>query len=160
MSREDWPTAGKSLRALTGFIHLRINPPHPPLRKGEAGDLKGGERRKFPLCHSERPLGAKNLIRSIILNEVKDLVSSFAMLRTCFVALLLRMTDYRKRKEAMMMRKILCGIIVLAFIGFIGAIQSPAAEKEVTYLSLADYTAAIAGLNVPADMGCEDYIKD
>src|SRR4030042_1816494 len=64
--------------------------------KGKAGDLKGGEGGKFPLCHSERPLGAKNLIRSIILNEVKDLVSSFAMLRTCFVALLLRMTDYGK----------------------------------------------------------------
>jgi branched-chain amino acid transport system substrate-binding protein len=60
----------------------------------------------------------------------------------------------------MKIRKILCGIIVLAFIGLIGAIQSHAAEKEVTYLSLADYTAAIAGLNVPADMGCEDYIKD
>src|SRR4030042_1478221 len=43
MSREDWPTAGKSLRALTGFIHLRINPPYPPLRKGKAGDLKGGK---------------------------------------------------------------------------------------------------------------------
>jgi len=60
----------------------------------------------------------------------------------------------------MKMRKILCGIIVLAFIGLIGAVQSHAAEKQVTYLSLADYTAAIAGLNVPADMGCEDYIKD
>jgi len=60
----------------------------------------------------------------------------------------------------MKMRKILCGIIVLAFIGLIGVAQSHAAEKQVTYLSLADYTAAIAGLNVPADMGCEDYIKD
>jgi len=60
----------------------------------------------------------------------------------------------------MKMRKILCGMIVLAFVGFVGAIQSHAAEKEVSYLSLADYTAAIAGLNVPADMGCEDYIKD
>jgi len=60
----------------------------------------------------------------------------------------------------MKMRKILCGIIVLAFIGLIGAVQSHAAEKQVTYLSLADYTAAIAGLNVPADMGCEDYIRD
>jgi hypothetical protein len=27
-------------------------------------------------------------------------------------------------------------------------------------LSLADYTGAIAGLNVPADMGVEDYFKD
>ena len=60
----------------------------------------------------------------------------------------------------MKMRKILCGIIVLAFIGFIGAAQSQAAEKEVTYLSLADYTAAIAGLNVPGDMGTEDYFKE
>jgi len=58
------------------------------------------------------------------------------------------------------MKKILCGIIVLVFIGFIGAIQSSAAEKEVTYLSLADYTAAIAGLNVPGDMGTEDYFKE
>jgi branched-chain amino acid transport system substrate-binding protein len=33
------------------------------------------------------------------------------------------------------------------------------AEKHVTYLSLADYTGPIAGLNVPADMGCEDYFK-
>jgi len=58
------------------------------------------------------------------------------------------------------MRKLLCGIIVLTFIGLVGVIQGDAAEKYVTYLSLADYTAAIAGLNVPADMGCEDYIKD
>ncbi|MFP3911286.1 MAG: ABC transporter substrate-binding protein [Desulfobacteraceae bacterium] len=34
------------------------------------------------------------------------------------------------------------------------------AEKEVAYLSLADYTGPIAGLNVPADMGLEDFIKD
>ena len=27
---------------------------------------------------------AKNLTRSVILNEVKDLMSSFALLRTCF----------------------------------------------------------------------------
>ena len=33
------------------------------------------------------------------------------------------------------------------------------AEKYVSYLSLADYTGPIAGLNVPADMGCEDYFK-
>jgi branched-chain amino acid transport system substrate-binding protein len=35
-----------------------------------------------------------------------------------------------------------------------------AQQKEVTYLSLADYTGPIAGLNVPADMGLEDYIKE
>lgn len=33
-------------------------------------------------------------------------------------------------------------------------------EKHVTYLSLADYTGPIAGLNVPADMGVEDFFKD
>jgi len=37
---------------------------------------------------------------------------------------------------------------------------APVAEKSVAYLSLADYTAAIAGLNVAADMGCEDYFKE
>jgi len=35
-----------------------------------------------------------------------------------------------------------------------------ASEKEVAYLSLADYTGPIAGLNVPADMGLEDYLKE
>jgi ABC-type branched-subunit amino acid transport system substrate-binding protein len=35
-----------------------------------------------------------------------------------------------------------------------------AQEREVAYLSLADYTGPIAGLNVPADMGLEDYIKE
>ncbi len=58
------------------------------------------------------------------------------------------------------MRRILCGVIIFTFLFAMGVIQSGAAEKEVAYLSLADYTAAIAGLNVPADMGCEDYIKD
>ena len=35
-----------------------------------------------------------------------------------------------------------------------------AEEREVAYLSLADYTGPIAGLNVPADIGLEDYIKE
>jgi len=34
------------------------------------------------------------------------------------------------------------------------------AAKEVSYLSLADYTGPIAGLNVPADMGLSDFIKE
>jgi len=38
--------------------------------------------------------------------------------------------------------------------------SSFAKEKSVSYLSLADYTGPIAGLNVPADMGLEDYIKE
>lgn len=60
----------------------------------------------------------------------------------------------------MKMKKTLCAIIMLAFVGFIGTVQTHSAEKEVTYLSLADYTAAIAGLNVPGDMGTEDYFKE
>ena len=61
----------------------------------------------------------------------------------------------------MKMRRILCGVIILTFLFVMGVFQSYAQKEQfVTYLSLADYTAAIAGLNVPADMGCEDYIKD
>ena len=59
-----------------------------------------------------------------------------------------------------MMRRILCGVIIFTFFFAMGVIQSDAAEKYVTYLSLADYTAAIAGLNVPGDMGTEDYFKE
>ncbi len=33
-------------------------------------------------------------------------------------------------------------------------------EEYVSYLSLADYTAAIAGLNVPGDISTEDYFKE
>ena len=72
-------------------------------------------------------------------------------------------TYFDNRKEVMMkMRRILCGVIILAFLFVILGVTKSYAQKEqfVTYLSLADYTAAIAGLNVPADMGCEDYIKD
>ncbi len=60
----------------------------------------------------------------------------------------------------MKVKRMLCGIVALSFLFLMGVIQSDGAEKFVTYLSLADYTAAIAGLNVPADMGCEDYIKE
>jgi len=37
---------------------------------------------------------------------------------------------------------------------------SSAEEKEVAYLSLADYTGPLAGLNVPEDMAVEDYLKE
>lgn len=37
--------------------------------------------------------------------------------------------------------------------------KAQAKEKEVIFLSIADYTGPIAGLNVPADMGVEDYFK-
>jgi len=42
----------------------------------------------------------------------------------------------------------------------IGGPAGSAWAKEVAYLSLADYTGPIAGLNVPADMGLEDFIKE
>ena len=48
--------------------------------------------------------------------------------------------------------------ICLSMVGF--SSSSFAKEKSVVYLSLADYTGPIAGLNVPADKGTEDYIKD
>ena len=48
------------------------------------------------------------------------------------------------------------GILALCLLLFTPYGPSQAQEKYVTYLSLADYTGAIAGLNVPADMGVED----
>ncbi len=38
--------------------------------------------------------------------------------------------------------------------------KAPAKEKVITYLSLGDYTGPIAGLNVPADLGCADMFKE
>jgi branched-chain amino acid transport system substrate-binding protein len=55
---------------------------------------------------------------------------------------------------------IMVGILALCILLFTPQNDSQAQEKYVTYLSLADYTGAIAGLNVPADMGVEDYFKD
>jgi branched-chain amino acid transport system substrate-binding protein len=52
------------------------------------------------------------------------------------------------------------GVWALCFLLFAPLGDSQAQEKTVTYLSLADYTGAIAGLNVPADMGVEDYFKE
>ncbi|HEX7373123.1 MAG TPA: hypothetical protein VF372_09890, partial [Thermodesulfobacteriota bacterium] len=49
---------------------------------------------------------------------------------------------------------------VIPFFFILGMGPSLAQEKYVTYLSLADYTGAIAGLNVPADQGVEDYITE
>jgi len=50
--------------------------------------------------------------------------------------------------------------IVLAICLSVVTLSSSSFAKEVAYLSLADYTGPIAGLNVPADMGLEDYIKE
>jgi branched-chain amino acid transport system substrate-binding protein len=52
------------------------------------------------------------------------------------------------------------GILALGVLFFTPCGDSRAQEKLVTYLSLADYTGAIAGLNVPGDMGVEDYFKE
>ncbi len=51
-------------------------------------------------------------------------------------------------------------VLALCFLLCTPGGDSWAQEKTVAYLSLADYTGAIAGLNVPADMGVEDYFKD
>ncbi|MBW2168183.1 MAG: ABC transporter substrate-binding protein [Deltaproteobacteria bacterium] len=51
-------------------------------------------------------------------------------------------------------------LMVLAICVGLVTLSSTSFAKEVSYLSLADYTGPIAGLNVPADMGLEDYIKD
>jgi branched-chain amino acid transport system substrate-binding protein len=55
---------------------------------------------------------------------------------------------------------LLCASSVIPFFFILGICPSLAQEKYVTYLSLADYTGAIAGLNVPADQGVEDYITE
>ncbi len=54
----------------------------------------------------------------------------------------------------------LCFSLFLALLVGVFCLSSPSLAKEVAYLSLADYTGPIAGLNVPADMGLEDYIKE
>jgi branched-chain amino acid transport system substrate-binding protein len=50
--------------------------------------------------------------------------------------------------------------IALAVSVGVAGLTGSVAAKEVAYLSLADYTGPIAGLNVPADMGLEDFIKE
>lgn len=54
---------------------------------------------------------------------------------------------------------IFLAIVLTISLGVVGLTSSSSA-KEVVYLSLADYTGPIAGLNVPADMGLEDYLKE
>jgi len=60
---------------------------------------------------------------------------------------------------------LLVGVILLAVVLALPAVsacapKAPAKGKVVTYLSLGDYTGPIAGLNVPADMGCGDMFKE
>ena len=54
---------------------------------------------------------------------------------------------------------IFLSMVLAITLGVVG-LTSSASAKEVAYLSLADYTGPIAGLNVPADMGLEDYLKE
>ena len=61
------------------------------------------------------------------------------------------------RKECIIFLSIVLAIC-LSVVGF--SSSSLAKDKVVVYLSLADYTGPIAGLNVPADMGTEDYFKE
>jgi branched-chain amino acid transport system substrate-binding protein len=50
-------------------------------------------------------------------------------------------------------------MVLVLTLGVVGLTSSSSAN-EVAYLSLADYTGPIAGLNVPGDMGLEDYLKE
>jgi branched-chain amino acid transport system substrate-binding protein len=77
-------------------------------------------------------------------------------------AIFFTLTLTERKGGTMGKRSIIFLLIVLAVcLSVVGLSSSSfAKEKEVAYLSLADYTGPIAGLNVPADMGLEDYIKD
>ncbi len=60
---------------------------------------------------------------------------------------------------------LLFGVILLAVVLAMPAVSgcapaAPPKEKVISYLSLGDYTGPIAGLNVPADTGCEDMFKE
>ncbi|MBM3141941.1 MAG: hypothetical protein FJ005_02685 [Chloroflexi bacterium] len=60
---------------------------------------------------------------------------------------------------------LLFGAILLSVLLALPAISACAPkaapkEKVISYLSLGDYTGPIAGLNVPADTGCEDMFKE
>jgi len=53
-------------------------------------------------------------------------------------------------------------VVLLALVLLGGTVltgEAQAKEKEVIFLSLADYTGPVAGLNVPGDMGAVDYFK-
>ena len=70
-------------------------------------------------------------------------------------------TNLLKRKGAIMRKECLIFLSIVLTICFgIATFSSSSFAKEVAYLSLADYTGPIAGLNVPADIGLEDYIKE
>jgi branched-chain amino acid transport system substrate-binding protein len=67
-----------------------------------------------------------------------------------------------KRRDVMRQKKglFICISTFFLFLALaVNPTQLPGAEKTVSYLSLADYTGPIAGLNVVADMGAEDYCK-
>lgn len=56
---------------------------------------------------------------------------------------------------------LLCAALVLPAVSACApAAAPPPKEKVISYLSLGDYTGPIAGLNVPADNGCEDMFKE
>ena len=66
----------------------------------------------------------------------------------------------QKRKLVLICTVLLSLLLVLPMIsGCAPKAAPPPKEKAVTYLSLSDYTGPIAGLMVPAQAGCEDYIK-
>lgn len=64
----------------------------------------------------------------------------------------------RKGKLLLLGAVVMSVLVALPVIS--GCAKAPPVEKEVVYLSLADYTGAIAGLNVPAEVGVQDYLND
>ena len=67
----------------------------------------------------------------------------------------------KSRKFVLVGTVVLSALLVLPVIsGCAPKAAPPPKEKAVTYLSLSDYTGPIAGLMVPVQAGCENYIKD
>lgn len=64
----------------------------------------------------------------------------------------------RKGKLLLLGAVVMSVLVALPVIS--GCAKAPPAGAEVVYLSLADYTGAIAGLNVPAEAGVQDYLAD
>lgn len=64
----------------------------------------------------------------------------------------------KKAKFILLVTVVMSVLVALPSVGCAPGV--PPTEKTVIYLSLADYTGPIAGLNVPADMGCQDMFKE
>ena len=67
--------------------------------------------------------------------------------------------ERRKRWQSLVI--LICGLLLLPLVAACAPTAAPPPEeKVVTFLSLADYTGPIAGLNVPADLAADDMFKE